>query len=76
MSDSAPSSTGRERVMASALGDLSDVTALSIAASHGTDEGRALVVAKLNAGLRTCKRTSDSLQLLSRSGQRLGSGLL
>jgi len=41
--------------MASAPGDLSDVTALSIAASHGTDEGRALVVAKF-------KRRFEDLQ--------------
>jgi hypothetical protein len=42
-------------VLASALGDLSDVTALSIVARHGTDEGRALVVAKL-------KRRFEDLQ--------------
>ena len=55
LSDSPPSSTGRERVLASVLGDLSDVTALSIVARHGTDEERALVVAKL-------KRRFEDLQ--------------
>jgi hypothetical protein len=42
-------------VLASDLGDLSDVTALSIVARHGTDEDRALVVAKL-------KRRFEDLQ--------------
>jgi NTP pyrophosphatase (non-canonical NTP hydrolase) len=41
--------------LASALADLAEVTALSIVARHGTDEDRALVVAKL-------KRRFEDLQ--------------